>query len=92
MQASAAYIEGMKTKQYTIRGVPEKLDGAVREEAHRYRKSMNALLLEALARGLGIEDDQLINHDMDDLVGTWVEDEEFDRAIAAFEVVDEDLW
>ena len=82
----------MKPKQYTVRGVPERVDDKVREQAQKYHKSLNALLLEALAKGLGVNEEQVTCHDMDDLVGTWVEDEAFDQAIAAFRVVDEGLW
>ena len=82
----------MKSKQYTIRGVPERLDNMVREQAGKYHKSLNALLLEALAKGMGATQEQLTCDDMDDLAGTWVEDDAFDQAIAAFDVVDEDLW
>jgi hypothetical protein len=82
----------MKSMQYTIRGVPEKLDGLLRERAQKYESSLNSLLLDALARGLGADGETVVSHDMDDLAGTWIEDEEFDRAVAAFEMVDEDLW
>ncbi len=87
-----AYFAGMKSIQYTIRSVSEKLDDRVREEAQKYGTSLNTMLLEALARGLGVDENQPISNDMDDLAGTWIEDEEFDKAIEAFEVVDEDLW
>ncbi len=80
----------MKRKQYTIRGVTEKLDNTVRERAQQYGKSINTLLLETLEKGLGA--DALDCDDLDDLAGTWVEDEAFDEAVAAFETVDEDLW
>ncbi|HUT76425.1 MAG TPA: hypothetical protein VM285_02000 [Polyangia bacterium] len=82
----------MKSRQYTIRGIPAKLDGMVREQAQRYDKSLNAALVDALARGLGAGEEPVVSHDMDDLAGTWVEDEEFDLALAAFESVDEGLW
>ncbi len=78
--------------QYTIRGVPERLDNAAREQAHKYRKSLNTILLETLAKGLGTAGDEVVFDDMDDLAGTWVEDDAFDAAIAMFDVVDEKLW
>jgi len=31
-------------------------------------------------------------HDLDDLIGTWEEDPEFDRAIEAQRQIDEELW
>jgi hypothetical protein len=82
----------MKSRQYTIRGISEKIDDMVREQAQKYEKSLNSLLVDALARGLGAGDEPALCHDMDDLIGTWIDDEQFNRAIAAFETVDEDLW
>jgi hypothetical protein len=82
----------MKSKQYTVRGVSRSIDDRVREEARRYDVSVNAMLLDALARGLGVGAEPAECHDMDDLAGTWVEDAAFDEAIAAFQSVDEALW
>lgn len=86
------YNTCMKKMQYTIRGITEKMDSMVREQSQKYDTSLNSFLLETLTRGLGAGDDLTLSHDMDDLAGTWVEDDEFDRALAAFEIVDEDLW
>ncbi len=92
LQAVLAYIVGMKTMQYTIRGVSPAVDEAARDLARRSRQSLNATLLDALRRGLGLEDKPVDLHDLDDLAGTWAEDPEFDRAMELFESVDEDLW
>jgi plasmid stability protein len=78
--------------QYTIRGVPETIDSVVRERAQKYGKSMNAVALEALERGLGLTAESPRFHDLDHLAGTWVKDEAFDRAIDEMDVVDEELW
>jgi hypothetical protein len=82
----------MKSTQYTVRGVSRNLDDRVREEARRYDVSVNAMLLDALARGLGAGAEPVENNDMDDLAGTWIEDDAFDEAVAAFQSVDEALW
>jgi hypothetical protein len=87
-----AYIACMKASQHTIRGVPRALDDRVREEARQYGTSVNAALLAALSRGLGAQDEPVEHHDMDDLAGTWVEDEAFHDAVAAFRSVDRKLW
>ena len=39
---------------------------------------------------LGMSD--AIDDDLDDLVGTWVEDDAFDDAVAAFRSVNAALW
>lgn len=92
MNSLFAYTIGMKRMQYTLRNISPRLDDRVREEAEKYHRSINATLLEALERGLGLADTPLENNDMDDLVGTWEEDKEFDRAVAAFDTIDEELW
>lgn len=42
----------MVNRRYTIRGVPDEIDSAVRRRSGDERKSRNAVVLEALARGL----------------------------------------
>jgi hypothetical protein len=92
MPSLHAYIVGMKTIQYTIRGVSERMDEALRKHAVKEGASLNSVLLDALARGLNVEAEPVRHSDLDDLVGTWVEDPEFDRAIREMDTVDEDLW
>ena len=79
--------------QYTIRAVPDAIDRAVRQRAGREAKSLNAVVVEALARSRLELDAKPVEHtDLDHLIGTWQEDPEFDRAIAGFECIDEDAW
>ena len=76
--------------QYTIRSVPEAIDRAVRQRAEREAKSLNAVVVEALVRGLELDAKPAEYTDLDHLAGTWQEDPGFDLAIADFERVDED--
>lgn len=78
--------------QYTIRSVPEAVDRAVRHRARREDKSINAVIVEALALGLQLDSGATEYTDLDHLVGTWQEDPAFDHAIADFERVDGDAW
>jgi hypothetical protein len=82
----------MKSIQYTIRGISRPIDDKIRERAARDGKSLNETVLEVLKSGLGIGDAQVRYNDLDDLVGTWVSDPEFDRAIEEMDRVDPDLW
>ena len=50
------------------------------------------MAVDALARGLGVGDVEVLYTDLDDLVGTWVHDPEFDRVVAEMDRVDEELW
>ena len=78
--------------QYTVRSVPDAIDRALRQRAKREAKSLNAVVVEALARGLELDVKPAEHADLDHLVGTWQEDARFDLAIADFERVDEDAW
>ena len=80
------------TEQFTIRGVPQRIGARLRELARQERKSINAVAVEALARGIGLTGELSINTDLDDLAGTWVADPGFDQAVAEMDAVDEDLW
>ena len=81
-----------KQPQYTIRQVPLRIDQALRERAHRERRSLNAVAIEALERGLGIAEEAIRHHDLDDLAGTWVHDPAFDQAIEDMDQIDPELW
>ena len=78
--------------QYTIRAVPEEIDRALRQRARRESKSLNAVVIDALARGLALEAAPARHTDLDHLVGTWQEDPDFDRAVAEFERIDDESW
>ena len=78
--------------QYTIRNVPEALDRELRERARRKGISLNDAAAEALKRGLGVAKTDVVYEDLDDLIGTWKHDDEFDRAIDDQDRVDADAW
>lgn len=81
-----------KEIQYTLRAVPERVDRTLRETASRYGSSLNTAAVDALTRGLGMGEEPVIHHDLDDLAGTWVRDPEFDRAVKRLDRVDRGLW
>ena len=78
--------------QYTIRAVPDEVDRALRQRARRESKSLNAVVIDALARGLALDAAPASHTDLDHLVGTWQEDPDFDRAVAEFERIDDESW
>jgi hypothetical protein len=85
-------MERSSGQQYTIRGVPASVAATLRERARREGKSLNRVAVEALSRGLGLSDGKTVYHDLDDLVGTWVDDPQFDAVIEAMNRVDPELW
>jgi hypothetical protein len=68
--------------QYTLRNIPKQIDTEVRRRAHEERKSMNRALLEALARGVGLQGEVQRQRDLSDIAGTWKKDPAFDQAVA----------
>ncbi len=82
----------MAKVQYTIRGIPERLDKAIRKLAAKDGKSINETVLDALKAGVGFSESSIRYSDLDDLVGSWVDDPEFDRAIQEMHRVDPELW
>jgi D-tyrosyl-tRNA(Tyr) deacylase len=89
VQAADAYNAGM---QYTLRNIPKKVDQALRRKAKAEGRSLNDVTLEAIEHGLGIAHEPVAYHDLDFLIGTWVEDPEFDAAIKAQNQIDPELW
>src|SRR5262245_2052820 len=78
--------------QYTVRDVRARVDRALRRKARAEGKSLTQVVRDALAREAGASGSPTAHHDLDDLVGAWDEDPEFDRAIAAQDHIDEALW
>ena len=92
MHTLNAYYVGMKTMQYTIRGIPPRFDVAVRRDATASHQSLNAVLLKVLERGLDLGPEPVRYNDLNDLAGSWVQDPEFDKVMADMDKVDEAMW
>jgi hypothetical protein len=78
--------------QYTIRGIPAAVDGALRERARASGKSLNEAAIEALAEGSGAAVAPRKRRDLDDIAGTWKTDKAVESALAAQDRIDQDLW
>jgi hypothetical protein len=89
ISACNAYNDCM---QYTIRNVPDYLDAALRDAAREQGKSLNGAVIEALARGAGLSDQQHRHRDLGDIAGSWRNDPAFESALAAQDTVDEEMW
>jgi hypothetical protein len=76
-----------------VRAIPEHVDRALRRKAAAERKSLNAVLRDALIREAGAaEPSGRVYGDLDTLAGTWVDDPGFEAAIQAQDQVDASLW
>lgn len=89
MQAERAYNAYM---QYTLRRIPRAVDSVLRRRARSEGKSLNAVAVEALARGAGVDEAATPRRDLSDVLGSWVEDRAFDKAIARQHRIDRRLW
>ena len=90
MHAILAYTVCMK--QYTIRRIPDSIDKTAREKAKKTNQSLNSTLIQALSRGLGMSNNNIVYHDMDDLAGSWIADPDIEAALKEFDKIDEELW
>ena len=78
--------------QYTLRDVPPAVDAELRRRARREGKSLNAVAIEALSRGVGFAKTAVRQRDLSDIAGTWQEEREFDEAIKDQHRIDKRLW
>ena len=92
MLAFYAYTAYNTCMQYTLRNIPGRLDEALRRTAHERGKSLNEVAIEALARGAGVTGERGRRRDLGDIAGTWRKDPAFDRALAAQDTIDEEMW
>jgi plasmid stability protein len=78
--------------QYTVRSVPKSVDEALRRRARTEGRSLNEVAIEALAKGLGLGAEPVIQRDLSDIAGTWKRDATIEAGLAAQDEVDETLW
>ena len=78
--------------QYTLRDIPPAVDTELRRRAQATGRSLNAIAIEVLKRGAGLGEAPFPQRDLADIAGTWVEDDEFDRAIKDQHRIDRRLW
>jgi hypothetical protein len=78
--------------QYTLRQVPRAVDEALRKRARLEGKSLNQITLEILESGLGVNGKTAVHHDLDFMVGSWVEDPAFVQALKDQDQIDPKLW
>ena len=80
----------------TLRGIDDSTAAALKERARQEETSVNTVMLRILKESLGIEKRKrtAVYSDLDHLAGTWSkqESDDFLRATAVFEKVDEDMW
>ena len=76
----------------TIRNLPPAVAEALEREKRRRGASLNQTVIELLSQGLGVGATR--SNGLGRLAGRWSEQEflEFERAVAPFEQVDEELW
>ena len=78
--------------QYTIRGIPPAVDHALRQRARAAGKSLNETAVDALVVGSGMAGSPRKRRDLRDIADTWKPDQAVERALAAQDQVDADLW
>ena len=81
---------------YTLDNIPEHLDRALRKRAAAEHKSLDATIIDLLARGVGVEPSQpsapVKHRDLSDIAGTWEEDPEFDAILEEQNRIDPEMW
>jgi hypothetical protein len=78
--------------QYTIRGVPEAVDAALRERAKRDDRSLNETAVTALAEGVGLSGLTRRRRDVSPLIRHWKRDRVLEREIEQQDRIDPDMW
>jgi len=79
-------------KTLTVRDVPPEVAEALEREKRRRGESLNRTVIELLSQSLGVGTTR--SNGLGRLAGTWTEEEfqEFERAVAPFEEIDDELW
>ena len=75
--------------QYTIRGVPQEVDRALRRKAAQRKVSLNEVILEELT---AVTTGARKRTDFHDVTGQWTPDPAFDEIVASQRQIDPDRW
>ena len=78
--------------QYMLRNIPASVDALLRKRAREEGKSLNEVAIDALVRGLGLEETSVKRRDLSDIAGSWRADKATNAALAEQRSVDRDLW
>jgi plasmid stability protein len=78
--------------QYTLRQIPRAVDERLRLKAREEGKSLNQTAVDVLIAGLALSGEGVLHHDLDFMVGAWVEDPAFEDSIQAQDQIDPHLW
>jgi plasmid stability protein len=76
----------------TLKNLSETLERALRERANAEHKSLDQAAVDALARGLGLDQAPTKRRDLSEIAGTWVEDLETEAALEEQNRIDLELW
>ncbi len=81
-------------KTVTIRNPPPEIVRAIRRRANEQRSSLNKAAISLLAERAGPKKERVLHGDLDELAGSWTEQEAaaFDKTLAKQRTVDPDLW
>jgi len=78
--------------QYTIRGIPPKVNNALRARARAAGKSLNEAAITALAEGSGVTGALRKRRSLADIAGTWKTDREIESVLNEQDRVDKAHW
>jgi hypothetical protein len=89
-------LRAMQAKAVTLRNLPPAVARAVRERAEADGVSLNKAVIRLLEEALGLARAKRprVNHDFDEFIGAWTDEEarEFDQALRAQRRIDPGMW
>jgi len=78
----------------TVKQMSPQLLERLRSQARKRKISLNLLVKEILAQGVGLSEGARVFNDLSDLAGSWTEEEarEFEKNTRPFREIDAELW
>jgi hypothetical protein len=78
----------------TLRNIPPKLQEVIQRRAGKDGLSLNKTVIQMLEEAAGQRTGRQLHFDLDDLAGTWTDEEaeEFEAALVEQRRVDPELW
>jgi hypothetical protein len=78
--------------QYTIRNIPKVLDQALRRRARQNNMTLNEVVIEAMASGLGVQQAPAKRRSVREIFAGHPKDADLEAALADQRRIDPELW
>ena len=85
-------MKSSRGTQYTLRQIPRAVDERLQRKTRGGGKNLNQTAGDVLTAGQALSGEDVLHHDLDFMVGIWIEDSAFEDSFQVQDQVEPHLW